>query len=255
MKPNKPLKKENLWRCAAALFWLLAWQGAAWLLRQPLLLSSPVKVARRLFSLLGESGYYRVLGFSLGRICLGFLLGAALGAALAMIAARWEPAEYLLRPLMVTVRSVPVASFIILALVWLSGKQLNTFISFLMVLPIVYGNLLAGLKGRSKSLGEMARVYRIPPARRLLYIDLPQLKPHLLSALSLAMGMSWKSGIAAEVIGIPTGSVGEMLYQSKVYLDTDALYAWTLSIVLLSVALEKLLTFLMKRAFARLERL
>ena len=252
---NKAFTKENLWRVAAVLFWLLVWQTAAALLRQPLLLSSPVRVLQRLFSLLGQSATYKALGYSLSRIALGFLLGFVLGACLAVLAARWRPVEYLVRPLMLTVKSVPVASFIILALVFLTSRKLNSFISFLMVLPIVYGNLLAGLKSRNKSLGEMARVYRIPPARRLLYIDLPQLKPHLLSALSLAMGMSWKSGIAAEVIGIPTGSVGEMLYQSKVYLDTDALYAWTLSIVLLSVALEKLLSFLMKRAFARLERL
>lgn len=255
MKQNKLLTKENAWRAAAVLFWLLVWQGAALLLRQPLLLSSPARVLQRLFLLLGRGDSYRALGYSLSRIALGFLLGFALGALLAMIAARLRPVEFLIRPLMLTVRSVPVASFIILALVFLTARKLNSFISFLMVLPIVYGNLLEGLKSKSPQLDEMARVYRVPWHRRLMYIELPQLKPYLLSAVSLALGMSWKSGIAAEVIGIPAGSVGERLYQAKVYLDTSDLYAWTLCVVLVSMLFEKGLTALLKSAFTRLERL
>ena len=254
MKASKPLKKENLWRIAAVLFWLLDWQGAALLLHS-FLLSSPAEVVRRLVELLGDARYYQALRFSFFRIAGGFLLGTALGALLAVAAARWRPVEYLLRPLMLTVKSVPVASFIILALIWLNSRRLNTFISFLMVLPIVYGNLLEGLKGESRELTEMARMFRVSPLRRLLYVELPQLKPALLSALSLGLGMSWKSGIAAEVIGIPTGSTGAMLYQAKVYLDMSALYAWTLSIVLVSLIFEKAVLFLVKRAFARLERL
>lgn len=255
MKQSKPNAKENIWRVAAVLFWLLVWQGAAALLRQPLLLSSPLRVAQRLFLLLGEASTYAALGYSLSRIALGFGLGLLLGAALAVSAARARPLEYLLRPLMLTVRSVPVASFIILALVFLTSRKLNSFISFLMVLPIVYSNLLEGLKSKSRQLDEMARVYRVPRLRRLLYIELPQLKPYLLSAVSLSLGMSWKSGIAAEVIGIPAGSVGERLYQAKVYLDTSELYAWTLCVVLISMLFEKGLMALLKGAFRRMERL
>lgn len=255
MKASKPFTKENAYHAAAVLFWLIVWQGAAALLREPLLLPSPVQVMGQLFALAGQAAFWQALLFSLSRIALGFLLGALLGSALAVLAARLQPAEMLLRPLMTTVKSVPVASFIILALVWLTARKLNTFISFLMVLPIVYGNLLEGLKSEDGQLDEMARVYHVSRGRRLLYIELPQLKPYLMAALSLALGMSWKSGIAAEVIGIPAGSVGEKLYMSKVYLDTVGLYAWTLSIVLISVICEKGILTLVRRGFARLERL
>lgn len=255
MKATDANKKQYLWRAAAVLFWLIVWQGAAALLHEPLLLASPLRVLRRLFALLREADFYRTLGHTFARIAGGFALGALLGAALAVLAAKAPAAEYLLRPLMATVRAVPVASFIILALVWLTSRKLSTFISFLMVLPIVYGNLLEGLKSESRALGEMARMYRVPWGRRLLYIELPQMKPYILSALTLSLGMSWKSGVAAEVIGIPTGSVGAMLYQAKLYLDTPSLYAWTLAIVLISVLFEKAILLLITRAFARLERL
>ena len=245
---NQGLQLQNHWlaRVASVLFWLLVWQAAAMALHQPLLLSSPLRVAERLFALLGERAFYAALGYSLRRIALGFFAGFLLGALLAMLAARLPLMEALLRPLMVTVKSVPVASFIILALIWLSARRLSAFIAFLMVLPIAYGNLLSGLKSTPTQLLEMAR---------LLYIQLPHIKPHLLSALTLALGMSWKAGVAAEVIGIPTGSIGEQLYQSKVYFDLTSLYAWTVAIVLVSVLFEKAVLLAVRLLYGRLERL
>lgn len=255
MKLSKPLTKQNLWRGIAVLFWLIVWQAGAMLLDDSLLLVPPLRVLQRLFALLKEKSFYAAIGFSLARIAAGFALGFLAGAALAAMAARWKPIEALLRPLMLTVKAIPVASFIILALVWLSSKRVSLLIVFLMVLPIVYSNLLEGLKGKSVQLAEMARMYHVTPLRRVLYIWLPQLRPALLSALSLSLGLSWKSGIAAEIIGIPRGSMGYALYQAKLYLDTPALYAWTLAVVLLSVAFERLILFAVKRAYARLERL
>ena len=254
MKPDKLLRSIKTHTAAAALFWLICWQAAATLLHQPLLLSSPIRVLQRLFILMRDPNYYRALGYSLSRIALGFLLGTALGSLLSAAAVRMKWLEILLRPLMITVRTVPVASFIILALVFLTSRKLNTFISVLMVLAIVYVSLLEGLKGKSRPMEEMAQLYRISRLRRVLYIDLPQLKPCIISALSLAWGMSWKSGVAAEVIGIPSGSTGEMLYRAKVYLETDALYAWTLSIVLVSLLAEKCILSGIGRAYARMER-
>ena len=163
--------------------------------------------------------------------------------------------EFLLQPLILTVRTVPVASFIILALMFLSSRELSVFISFLMVLPIVYANLLQGLLSIPRDMQEMAKMYRLSPLRRLLLVDLPHVKSHLLSGAATALGMAWKSGVAAEVIGIPMGSIGENLYQSKVYLEAASLYAWTAVIVLLSIAFEKAVLFLIKCGYRRLERL
>ena len=170
---NQGLQLQNHWlaRVASVLFWLLVWQAAAMALHQPLLLSSPFRVAERLFALLGERAFYAALGYSLRRIALGFFAGFLLGALLAMLAARLPLMEALLRPLMVTVKSVPVASFIILALIWLSARRLSAFIAFLMVLPIAYGNLLSGLKSTPTQLLEMARLYHVSWGRRLLYIQ------------------------------------------------------------------------------------
>jgi len=135
---------------------------------------------------------------------------------------------------------VPVVSFIILALVWLDSEELSLFISALMVFPPVYLNVLAGITSTDEKLLEMARVFRVPFRRQLRGIYLPQVLPYFRSAVSLALGLCWQAGAAAEVIGLPAGTIGEKLYNAKVYFQTPDLFAWTAVIVAVSLVFEKL---------------
>lgn len=227
-------------RLLAALFWLLVWQLAAMSVGQRILLASPVETLERLFELLPTGLFWRSVLFTLGHILLGYALAALSGIALAALAARFGWVADLLTPLLAAMRSVPVASFVIAALIWVPSKRLSLLIVTVIVLPVVYAGTLDGLRQIDPQLTEMARVFRMSRWNRLRTIRLPALLPSLTSALSVAMGLAWKSGVAAEVIGIPTGSIGERLYKAKVYLATPDLFAWTLTIVLLSAACTKL---------------
>ena len=102
---------------------------------------------------------------------------------------------------------------------------------------------------------EVSTVFRMPIGRRILYIWIPRIKPFILSACSIALGLSWKAGVAAELIGIPKNSLGEMLYYSKIYFNTLDLFAWTVIIVLLSIGFEKLFIHLLKFTFGRIEKI
>jgi NitT/TauT family transport system permease protein len=166
---------------------------------------------------------------------------------LAAFSAKFALIGEFLSPLMLTIKSVPVVSFIILALIWFSSKNLSVLISFMMVLPIIYTNTLMGINSLDKGLQEMAGVFEIPLSRQIRYIALPQIMPFFYSGCEVGLGLCWKSGIAAEVIGIPKGSIGERLQQAKVYLDTPDLFAWTVVIVLLSFIFERLILTLLKR--------
>lgn len=255
MSSNGGRAKGIIAKSAAVLLALLVWQTAAMALDQKILLASPVDVAGRLGTIWREPGFWGTIWFSFRRIALGFLIGFAAGTVLAVIAGRFKIVETLLWPYMITIKSVPVASFIVIALVWLSSKQLSAFISFLMVLPIIYTNVLTGVKNTSRKMVEMAKVFRLNWVRRMLYINMPQVKPYLLSGMSISLGLAWKAGVAAEIIGIPDGSLGEMLYEAKAYLNTVDLFAWTVIIVLISILFEKAVTGLAKLGFRGLERL
>lgn len=232
---------------------LLLWQLAAMVLHNRLLLVGPFQVACRLWELLGERDSWQAVFFTLERISLGFLLAFVAALVLASLSAAFPLAEVLLRPYILAVQSVPVASFIVIALLWLSGQRLSTFISFLMVLPVLYSNALQGLKGADPQLREMARVFRIPLYRQIPGIYLPALAPCLRSGSRVALGMCWKSGVAAEVIAVTSRSIGGMLYDAKVYLEIADLFAWTVIIVAISACFEKLFLFLLERLFAAVE--
>ena len=177
-----------------------------------------------------------------------------LGITLAALAGRFHWVETLLWPFLVTIKTVPVASFVVICLIWLSAENLSVFISFLIVLPVVYGNVLEGLKSEDKLMLEVGTVFKMPPLRKALYIHLPQLKPFLMSACATALGMAWKAGVAAEIIGTPDGSIGKQLFYSKIYLDTDDLLCWTVIIVIISVLFEKLFMLGLRALYGRLER-
>lgn len=158
--------------------------------------------------------------------------------------------ELLLAPVMQLVKATPVASFIILALVWVSGRSLSVLISFLMVLPVLYGAVRTGIDSVDGQLVEMGQVFRLCWWRRMRAIWLPAVLPAFRQGCSVALGICWKSGVAAEIIGLPDGSLGDALYRAKITLATGEMFAWTAIILLLSAGFEKLLLALLDRAVA-----
>ncbi len=245
------MKKRWLTRAGAVLFWLAVWQLAAMAVGHEVLLASPMQALRTLVRLAPTADFWRRIAFSSGRILAGFALGAACSVALALASHRWGAVAVLLAPLMQLVKATPVASFIILALVWLRGSSLPVLISFLMVLPVLYGALLAGIQSVDKQLLEMARVFRLPAARRLRAIWLPAVLPAFRQGCSVALGICWKSGVAAEVIGLPSGSIGDALYRAKITLATGELFAWTFVIICISAVFERLFLAALDAAMRR----
>lgn len=251
-------KRPRTIRLWAVLVWIVVWQLGSMLLNRGSLLmlaASPWQVLTRLAELVITAGFWASIGFSLLRIAVGFLLAVVLGVLLAALSARFVRVKELLMPAMLAIKTIPVASFIILALILFSSRNLSAVISFLMVLPILYTNVLTGIESTNRSLLEMAQVFRLSPMRRIRYLYVPQVLPFFQSGCAVSLGLCWKSGIAAEVIGIPAGSIGEHLQQAKVYLNIPDLFAWTLVIVLVSLAFEKLALWLIRWAAKRLERM
>ena len=227
-------------RLGAVAVWLRLWQLASMAVGLPLLLPSPLAVLLRLGQLCTGADFWLTVASSLLRILLGFLLGVLFGTALAGLCWRFRLIDALARPLLGVLKSTPVASFIILALVWVKTTWLATVISFIMVLPLIYANVREGIDSADRQLLEMAQVLRLSRRKTFRYCYLPVILPFFLSAISSALGFAWKSGIAAEVLGRPARAIGSQIYDSKIYLETPDLFAWTLVVILLSVLLERL---------------
>lgn len=249
------MNKERVYKAGAVVIALLLWQAASMAVGMEMLLASPLTVLKRLFKLIMEKEFLRTVLFSARRISEGFILAFVVGCLFAILAGRYKAVEMLLWPYIVTVKTVPVASFIILCLIWFSYQQLTVFISFLIAFPVLYSNFLQGIKSTDDKMLEMADLFKASWGRKLLYVYLPSVKPYLISASSIAVGMAWKAGVAAEVIGVVGGSIGEKLYESKIYFLNADLLSWTIVIILLSVLGEKLIKMIISWFFSELEKL
>ncbi len=229
-----------------AAFWLVVWQVASQFVNQALLLPSPATVWDAFCRLIGQPLFWKAVQLSLLRIAGGFLSAMLVGMVLAWLTARFTLIRALFAPVLHIIRAAPVASFIILTLVWIKRDDIPTFIAFLMVLPIAWVNTEQGIRETDPKLLEMATVYRFSFFKKLRYIYLPSVKPFVLSAAVNGLGFAWKSGVAAEVLSLPALSIGRNLYYAKVYLETPEVFAWTATVVVLSLLLERLLLMVTK---------
>lgn len=227
------------------LFWLVLWQGLALLVHNRIFLVGPAETLAALSRQIAVPAFWQAIWFSFGRISLGFFIGFLAGLFTGSLS-YWKPLiGDFLAPAVQFMKAIPVASFVILALIWTGSKNLSVFIAFMVVYPILHVNTVAGLVSTDPKLLEMARIFRVSTVKKAWYIYRIALFPYLLSACRTALGMGFKSGIAAEVIGVPEGSIGEGLYMAKIYLSTAELFAWTLTIIVVSAVFEQVFLILL----------
>ena len=248
---NKIVKKAAQGAAVTGL-WLLIWQAAAMAVGQELLLVSPLTMLRRLVQLVRQPVFWQAVFSSCGRIMSGVVLALAVGMILAALMSRFSFLYAFFRPALQVIKATPVASFIILALVWIKSYALGAFAAFLMVLPMVWANLYEGIAAVDRDLLEMARAYRFSFGKKMRYLYLPSLLPYFAAACGAGIGIGWKAGIAAEVLGLPKNSIGKALDNAKIYLEMPDLFCWTAVIIQLSLLFEKLAALLLRVLTARL---
>lgn len=228
-------------------FWLGVWGVAAWSVGKPLLLPGPIAVFGRLAELMQTKAFYITTLNSLWNILRGILIAVGLGCVLAALTSRLSLLREIIHFPMTVVKATPVASFIILALIFIGSAKVPTFITILIVLPVIWTNLDEGYRRIDPQLTEMTTVFRMTPIRRLFCLTIPSLKPYFLSACRMSFGLAWKAGVAAEIIAMPRQSIGTMIGDAKQYLMTEDMFAWTFTVIVLSLLIEFLFSFLFKK--------
>lgn len=223
------------------LLWIFVWQIISMAVSKEILVPSPIKTLTTLLTLVEKASFWSAVGTSMLRILLGFLLSVVFGIIGAVLSYRFGAFRALTSPILTLVRTVPVASFIILALVWIKTNYLPVFISFFTVLPIIWDNVLSGIENTDRYALEAAEVDGAGKWTQIFKIIIPQIIPSFFSALVTGLGFAWKSGIAAEVICHPKNSIGGMLIDAKNYLESPEVFALTATVIILSLLIEKLL--------------
>ena len=229
------------------LIWLVIWQVLSLVVNNSVLLSGPVDTVRALIELGSSTSFYISVGITVGKVLLGFLTGMILGSALSVLSYKVRIVREFLSPFVSVIKSIPIVSFIIIALIWAGSSNVTIIVSSVISFPIFYKNLLEGLQVIDPKMTEPAKVYQMKTCKKIRYIYLPSLSSQIKSAVSLAIGMAFRGGITAEVVGQPLRSIGNGLYRSKINLATSEMLAWTLVAVLSAFLIERLISFIVKK--------
>lgn len=247
-------KNKSFTKILVLLFWLLMWQLIANKINQNLLMASPISVIKQLWKYLYDITFWKIIFNSYFRIILGFIFSIFIGIFLSILSYKFKIIKILLNPFMATIKTIPVVSIIILLLVWSTSENLSVVISFFMTLPIIYISLLKGMEEVNKDLLEMAKIFNVNKYKKIKYIYMSEILPYFEIGGITALGIGWKSGIAAEVIGLPTNSIGEMMYESKIYFNTINLFTWAIVVILLGIISEKIFILLIRFLLIKIER-
>ncbi len=225
----------------------LIWKLAALAVGLEIILPPPETVGRDLLVVLRSGSFWTAVEATVIRGLASFLISGLAGIAVGLLVGFSASAYWLLQPLLTVIRSTPVMSVILLALIWFRGDLMPVFVGFLMAFPIVCGNVIEGIRGVDRQLLEMARIYRIPARRLLFEVQLPSMAPFLMAGLSTAMGITWRAIIAAEVLSQPLQGLGTQMQTARLFLDTARLFTLTAAILVIGFCFESLLRVLESR--------
>ncbi len=238
-------------KLAAIVFWLLIWHIVSTTVSLQIVLPTPMSVLNKLLELATTKKFWTAIYFSFVKIIAGIGIGIILALIISALTAKVKTFNAIFSVPLNVIKSTPVASFIIMALVWIKSGYIATFVTAVMVLPIVWANMHEGIISVVKKSIEVGKCYNFTLKKYLKYIYFPHLRPFFISSLTSAAGLGWKAGIAAEVIASPKDAIGAYLNDAKVYLETEEMFAWTVAIIVLSALIQFLIKILSQKRVRR----
>ncbi|NTW71623.1 MAG: ABC transporter permease subunit [Eubacteriaceae bacterium] len=232
----------------ALVFWLVLWHLAAVKVGSPIILPTPGAAFQKLLEMIPEKEFQLSVGTTMLRIAIGITLSSTVGIIAGVLCGLYRPIYEIISPVIAIIKAVPVISVSILILLWLSDSAAPVAVCFLLCFPAMWSNTLRGILETDKKLLEMAYLYKVGKCKIIRTIYMANLKPYVLSGLSISIGLGWKSTVTAELLSSSRYSIGRMIYNSKIYLVTEELFAWTLVVVVLSFLMEYMIGRIMKAA-------
>ncbi len=238
MKTSITKKKQFQYKIIAFAFWIIVWWGLALLVNQEIYVPTPTRTFQVLIENIGQINFWKTIMATISRVALGFLFACIIGTSLGVLCGMHYFSYTLWHPVISAIKSTPVMSFILIAIIWFQSNQVPVFICFLMGLPIIWTSTVEGIRNVDNRLIEMASVYKVDRKYRISHIYFPSITPYIRAAMITALGLGWKVTVAAEVLSNPKFSIGTKLSEAKIYVESASLFAWTIVVIILSLLLE-----------------
>lgn len=236
--------------CVPIAVYILIWQLLSMLVGSSLLLPAPLDTMRAMYGIVRSAVGWQSIGMTMLRIILGYFLGCLLGVVFAVLTAQIKVLDWLLNPLRSLIKTTPITSFALILLVSLVSDVVPVVVAMIVVIPMIWQTTEEAIRRRDWQLLEMADIY-FSPWKKMRYVTLPQIMPQFFATASTALGFAWKAVITAEILALPRYGIGRQMQNTKYYLDVADLFAWTLLVIILSVIVESIVKYLLKKAGSR----
>ena len=236
--------KKHYISLASLAFMLVIWKLASLYFGSDIILPPPEKILITSLSLFGDSRFLAIIGSTVLRGALGFLFSLILGLGLGVLAGVNPNFNTFMRPIIISIRTIPIIALILLALIWLGSDFVPIFIALLTMFPFIYTNVTDGIKSVDPDLVEMATFYRISKGRIIRELYIPAILPFIFSGASSAIGIGWRAIITGEVLSQPEYGIGTLMQSAQTFLNVDAVIAWTLVAVIISYVFEKIIRWI-----------
>ena len=246
MKSSSSNKRP--WVVAASVAVIIAlWAFAAWRVNSEHILPGPWKTLVATIRLLGDASFLAVVGHTLLRGLIGFVIAVVAGLGLGIAGGLSEGFDAFMRPWVVIMRSTPVVAFILLALIWFKNDSVPVFIGILTMFPMIYINIVDGIRSVDGKTVEMARFYGIDRPRMVREVYLPAIAPFVVSGISSAVGIGWRAIVVGEVLSQPRYGIGTVMHSAQTFLQVEVLIAWTFVAIIIGALFEWLIRLFERR--------
>jgi NitT/TauT family transport system permease protein len=233
--------KKYFYQILAILFILLAWKFTSMGIKNGLILPAPEKTLLDFIRLISSTDFYIALGSTLLRGFFGFIIAFLMAALIGIPAGIIKSVRDFFNPVIVLLRSTPVITFILLALIWFGPDNVPVFIAILTMFPLLCKGFINGIENTDRELVEMANVYKVKRKRILSALYLPSLLPFLFNGMSNALGFGWRAVIIGEVLSQPRWGLGTEMQVAQTYLLVSKLICWSIVAVTIAFIFEWLL--------------
>ena len=239
--------KKAFFYALPILFWLLLWQISALIIDHSFLLPGIPETMVALWEIIASKNFLKITILTLLRVLCGLASGICLGVILAILSHKYYAVKAVVSPMVSVIKSTPVASFIVILWILMNGSMLAIFIAVLMVMPIIWQNMIDGYNSIDPQLSEVCEIFEFPAIKRFKILTFPALKKFMIPAIITSTGLAWKSEIAAEIIAYTKRSIGQQINDAKYNMETATVFAWTLIVIALSIAIENGAKLLLRR--------
>ncbi|RKE65898.1 NitT/TauT family transport system permease protein [Pseudorhodoplanes sinuspersici] len=216
---------------------LFGWQIAS-LGTPAFILPSPSRVWKTWQELVARPEFWGDFGITFYRIFMGFAFAAVIGTVLGLLLGASRTLGEFFEPVLTIINTVSSSIWAIFALIWFGLSNWSTiFVVFMTAMPLILTNVWQGTQTVNAEFIELARTFRMSRLQMLTKIYLPTILPLFFAGARLAFGFGARVSIVAETLGASSG-IGYRLRQAADLVQTDQVFAWTLTLVALMIILE-----------------